>query len=774
MILKIFQITALSLCVSFVFSQNVSGHVYDENENPIFNVSVSEEGGGAVFSDSLGYFELALLNDVKELFFSKEGYVGESVEITPEVLKIVLKTDYSFLFDLEIEELLSMEITTASKKSQKIKEVPANVFLLSREEIELRGYLTLEDLISDIPGFYSLGNSYFYGGTNYGVRGFSTVGSFTNVMIMVNGVNQMEDFSNGFSTDNITVPIQAIDRVEVIKGPMGVFYGATAFFGVINIITNEQSKEGEGNVLSTSYGSLNTKEAFVRMSDSQGDFSYTFNGSFSNSDGMEIPYSELQSNPVLLAKGYGIPEGNTTKNQLSYTNKYLDFSGQFKKFNFNVDFSERREGQLGLVPSLDFDKGWEAMLTSANISGNYKNKIKKADLCIRYTNSIYEYGAERISILNKDAYNALKVQTSAQEFEVDLFMPITSTIGLNAGVSDRYVGKIERQVDSKILGLQDVSTSRSKKTPLNTLSVFTEVEFRPFDKLLLIGGVRLEKSTDFSIVQYGLDSLGRIVEEYNEKATIGELQTIPRAAMIYSISDNKVLKVMFSQSKKRPSFVELDNSFDQGLGTLEFAEIATLETNYHHEFSKRINFNTSLYYNDLSNLIIRTVEIVDNTPLFQSKNKGKMTTIGLESNLKIQITDKWKSELSICYQKSNNETVGDEHIGLAFSPAMLGYFNTSYSFSDKLRIGVKARFVDEILAEWNPATEARYSPTTPSYVVCDLNISSTIYKGLYASCFVSNLFDSDVRYGSNQYVGWIDKGLPGYGRRVNFTLGYKF
>lgn len=78
----------------------------------------------------------------------------------------------------------------------------------------------MEDLFADIPGFYYLGNAFFYGGTNYGVRGFASSGAFTNVMIQVNGVNQMEDFSNGFSTDKINFPINAIDRVEVIIGPL--------------------------------------------------------------------------------------------------------------------------------------------------------------------------------------------------------------------------------------------------------------------------------------------------------------------------------------------------------------------------------------------------------------------------------------------------------------------------------------------------------------------------------------------------------------------------
>ena len=771
--MRSFLFFILFVCTTSVFSQKVEGSLYDSNDLPLSDVFIHVEGSDvSTNSDSIGNYSIELPEGFIQLRFQKEGYETQLITVASAVVNVTLYPDFTALFHLDIEHLLNVKITTASKKSQEINEVPANVVLITRKDIQTQGYQTLEDLISDIPGFYSLGNGYFFGGTNYGVRGFSTIGSFTNVMILVNGVNQMEDFSNGFSTDKITVPIQAIDRVEVIKGPMGVFYGSTAFFGVINIITDEY-KEGESNnAISSSYGSLNTLETFARLTGVEGDFKYSFNGSYSKSDGMDIPYSELQSNEKLLKNAYGIEEGATTKNQLGYANKYFNFSGNFKGFSFNVDFSDRGEGMMGLVPALDFDRGWYAKISATTISAAYTKQVRKAHLKLRYTTSIYEYKAERIDIIRVNNYNSLGVQTSAQEIDLNVVIPFSKKVELNAGISDRIVGKVDRQIDAKLLGLQDRSTSIN--APFNTFSAFTELEYRPFKKILIIGGARVEKTNDYSIVSYSFDSANVFGEERNNKTDIGDLQFIPRVATIYKFSDTKSVKLMYSQSKKRPSFVELDNRFESNLGSLNFAEIKTLESNYNQSFKNVVNFNVGVFYNDLSNLIIRTVEIIDNKSVSSSSNKGRLTTIGSEITVKANVTKKWTNEVSVVYQKSEDKTPGLENANQAFSPEWLAYFKTSYTFSEKLSIGVKARYVDEMLAEYNPKTDKRFSETTPSYMVFDLNISSTFYKGMYASFLVTNVMGTEVRYGSNQYVGWVNKGLLGYGRRMNLTLGYKF
>ena len=137
-----------------------------------------------------------------------------------------------FLESLTLEELLSLEITTAGKKKEKISDIPASVVVVTREDIETYGYQSLEEILRNIPGLYFT-DDYFT--QNFGVRGFWTNDPLRNVIILVNDVPQREYVVSSNFLEQINIPPEAIDRIEVIRGPMSVMYGTGAFFGAINI-----------------------------------------------------------------------------------------------------------------------------------------------------------------------------------------------------------------------------------------------------------------------------------------------------------------------------------------------------------------------------------------------------------------------------------------------------------------------------------------------------------------------------------------------------------
>jgi outer membrane receptor for ferrienterochelin and colicin len=111
-----------------------------------------------------------------------------------------------------------------------------------------------------------------------GVRGFWSGVPNDNIIILVNGVHQVNDMWSNYPLHKITVPVEAIDRIEVIRGPMSVVYGNGAFYGVINIFTNDNSG-GPLNIVGASAGSEKTKKLFIRTAGKQGDINYVFNAS---------------------------------------------------------------------------------------------------------------------------------------------------------------------------------------------------------------------------------------------------------------------------------------------------------------------------------------------------------------------------------------------------------------------------------------------------------------------------------------------------------------
>ena len=170
------------------------------------------------------------------------------------------------------EELYRLEdiIVTASRIETSLKEAPANVSVITSDEIEGTGAQTVVDVLRREPGVFAqsyLGNPK---GANIDIRGCGEA-TPQNVLVLVNGrrVNGIDVTG----ADLAQIPVDAIERVEVYRGPGTVLYGDNATGGVINVIL----KAGKGPpkvVGSATVGSYNYFKPELIFSGKQGRFSY--------------------------------------------------------------------------------------------------------------------------------------------------------------------------------------------------------------------------------------------------------------------------------------------------------------------------------------------------------------------------------------------------------------------------------------------------------------------------------------------------------------------
>lgn len=140
--------------------------------------------------------------------------------------------------DLPLEQLMQMQVTTASRYAQTALEAPAAVSVVTADDIRLFGYRTLAEVLASMRGLHvSYDRSYHYLGT----RGFATPGDYnTRVLLLVNGVRFNDNIYDQASIGtDFPVDLDLVDRVEFVPGPGSAVYGANAFFGVINVITRD-------------------------------------------------------------------------------------------------------------------------------------------------------------------------------------------------------------------------------------------------------------------------------------------------------------------------------------------------------------------------------------------------------------------------------------------------------------------------------------------------------------------------------------------------------
>ena len=143
---------------------------------------------------------------------------------------------------------LGQVTVTASGHAQQLEDAPASISVITREQIEQRYYQDATDALRDIPGVIITGGGSGDRGNDIVIRGMPA--QYTLILVDGKPVSTRETRPNGsagFEQDWLP-PLQAIERIEVVRGPMSTLYGSDAIGGVINVITRKVAEEWGGAV----------------------------------------------------------------------------------------------------------------------------------------------------------------------------------------------------------------------------------------------------------------------------------------------------------------------------------------------------------------------------------------------------------------------------------------------------------------------------------------------------------------------------------------------
>ena len=497
--------------------------------------------------------------------------------------------------EIELEEV---ELISSPRIEILNSENSINIFTISKEEIKKSTATNISELLQQVAGLDIRRRGVEGMQADLYIRG----GSFDQTLLLIDGI-KVEDPQTGHHTMNMTLPLSAIEKIEIIKGAASRLYGQNAFTGAVNIITK---KNIENNIsLGLSAGSFNQRGANL-----------TLQKEFEKSD-LLINYSKKQS------EGY--------RYNTDYENDEFFIKSNFKIKNQNISaigaFNERKFGANGFYASPEAIDQYEE--TQASLIG-FSTTFNKDKLKIK---------PKLYWKRNQDMYVYLR-----QDPSVYRNMHISNKLGaeLNMVLNNR-LGMLGLGIDISNTKLSSNNLGQRDRTMVH---VFAEQQMMFFDdKLDVTPGLAITYFSD-------KDNLQSSTSENEDNLP----KIYPGIDFGYKIKEEIRLFSNVGYTFRIPTYTDLFYSSPTTIGNenLSYEKALTLELGMKYR-KENFNLNFSLYRRDASNIIDYVKNNVDDP--WQANNIRKIITNGFELNIgyKFYLNSSNEHQINIGFSNINDD-----------------------------------------------------------------------------------------------------------------------
>lgn len=601
------------------------------------------------------------------------------------------------LASLPMEQLLSLEVYSASKFVQKVSDAPSAVSVVTAADIRAFGWRTLADILRSMRGLYvNNDRNYSY----LGARGFLRPGDYnTRFLLLVDGyrINDAVYDQAAIGTE-FMLDVDLIERVEFVPGPGSSIYGSNAFFGVINIITKRGS-DMSGARAAVEAGSYGARKARTSYGWHDDDREFLISASSYRVDGQDLYFPEFDT-PA---------QNNGVARRLDYDRaQNLFVKGAAGPFRISASHGERTKG----IPTASFsqvfnDPRAHTVDTQSAVDANYTGALSDhAELSSRlYWGSstylgdyIYDYPPLTV---NRDGAQARWWGGDAKL--VSTYFARHKVVAGAEYQRDYRRDQYNFNVDPYKLNLDDHHDG-------TRAGVYLQDEIILRDDLLLNAGMR-----------------------YDRHSTAGSAYN-PRLALMYKLTPATTVKTVYGTAYRAPNAYELYYQLTGEGGqkanpALKAESIRTRELIVEQYLNADTRITASAFHNSVRDLISQTVDPADNLPVF--RNVDQATARGLELELEKAWGGGAKLRTSYSWQQAQDDSSGAT---LVNSPRHLAKFNLSAPLPG---------------AAWWAGAEAQYvgrrltrQGSTGGYWLANLTLSSArLARGLDVSASVYNLFD---------------------------------
>jgi len=501
------------------------------------------------------------------------------------------------LFDMDLEELLQVEITVASKKPESTSEAPSIVVVVPKEEFELYGDRNLHQLMQRQPSVYTRG-SYMYPDNLASFRGDMPTHLDLHTLILFNGRPIRESTFGGTNFPvYLAFPLESLSSVELVRGPGSALYGTNAFTGIVNLKSRSIPKQREG-LISVRGGSHGYYDTTLSTAGRQGAVGYSVTGRIYGQDGYTYD----------LTDALGVRNQRNDRHRSVSGTTRLEYGG----FSFDLFAVDIEAFHVGILPFWSVP-GHTYGIKKCFANAGYRLPLhERMDLELNLTYNLQEnrfagFPTGRVGLNSSDLLT-----------EATLFIDPLDDLNLILGYLWEYQMNYEGGGESTVA-----------KYDLHPQSAYLQGDYRLSDAVKLIAGMQWNQSGH------------------------GFCDTVSRAGIIIQPGRQWGVKLLRGEAFRAPFALETD-LFDLpvlvGNSALKPETITTYDAQLFYQ-SEKTYAALTYFHSAIQDLIIRDNSV---TPT-SFKNGGEQQFDGIEFEAKRFLTPHWHVLGSTMYQ-DNKQT----------------------------------------------------------------------------------------------------------------------
>jgi len=626
------------------------------------------------------------------------------------------------IFELSLQELLQVKVTSVSKQPQHLVDAAAAIFVISNEDIKRSGVTSIPEALRLAPGV----NVARISSNKWAIssRGFN--GSFSNkLLVLIDGRSVYTPSFSGVYWDTQDVMLEDIDRIEVIRGPGATIWGANAVNGVINVIS-KKAKDTQGGLLVAGGGTEEEGFGALRYGVELGDDSYARayvkgfeRGEFKNRNGDNAgdDWSNIQG-------GFRLDSKLTEQDDVT----------------FQGDIYQVTENKVTISPQLTTPFVMTDTSRPDNFGWNLLTRLQhQFSEIASYSLQFYYDHYER------DGFSGV-VQTMRND-TLDIDFQNNFTIGnrqkLIWGLAYRYMK--DKFTEAEYTNLSPDSRNNQ------LFSAFIQDEIALIDnKLFLTLGSKFEHN-DYS-----------------------GFEVQPTARLMWNMAENQRLWGAVSRAVRTPSRAEKDVNLlvqvippdPRGIPfptavTLEgdsgskSEELIAYEIGYRYELARTASLDITAFYNDYDHL--RGTQVGAPSMDFAggmimvptyTDNSTDGETYGIETSVKWAMLDWWQWDINYSFLKTQIHT--SESHQKSISPNHQASIRASVTPLKDINVDLWFRYVGEDQG-LNAQGEDEFSIN--DYTTLDIRVAWQVNETLELSMTGQNLLDSQhLEYRQETYT----------------------